>query len=234
MHPSPGYSNINGVNLGNLHRCVTMQNALDKHKQVIMMESHDLSSEQQNEDKRFREQLVDKGEHGRRVSLLGHAFVILSPGIPMLFQGDEVDLWSEAGNEKDMYPFWFDQSKPEGERYRSSLDGLRQASKNSEYYVEISRLISIRKRFLGWGVAEYDAELSDEDRKVLVIKRTCGNDGGTEPKLVVYNLSNKGHELQLNGTYDVVYASGDQKAEGVEVLNLRPFQVCVCVPLGGA
>lgn len=151
----------------------------DCFSRIIYTESHD---ETANGKTRVSEEITP-GDPSNwfaiKRSMLGLAFVLTAPGIPMLFQGQ---LKNEGG--------WFSDQQPIDWEGAKSNIGLVQLAAD---------LINLRKN--KWGISKgltgqfCSVLLNDNERKIFVFHRYSEDEAGV---IVALNFSNQHHEVEMN------------------------------------
>lgn len=144
----------------------------DPFQRVVYVESHD---EVANGRARLTNEIAPQDETGwasRKRSLLGAALVCTAPGIPMLFQGQEL-----------LEDRWFSDEDPLDWSRRDEFEGIYAAYRD---LVRLRRNLDGHTR--GLSGSHVDVLAEDDDAKLLVVHRWA--DGGAgDSTVVAYTLS---------------------------------------------
>lgn len=167
-----------GRDMYELEKALLFKFREDCFSRIIYTESHD---ETANGKTRVSEEIVP-GDPSNwfavKRSMLGLAFVLTAPGIPMLFQGQ---LKNEGG--------WFDDQQPIDWNGLASNEGLIQMSTD---------LIALRRNLSGYSTGLTgqfcSVLLNDNERKLFAFHRNAENETGV---IVAFNFSNQQSEVEL-------------------------------------
>lgn len=191
---------------------------------VVYVESHD---EVANGKARLAEEIapgnVDKDYFARQRSVIGAALTLTAPGIPMLFQGQEL-----------LEDMWFDDQDPIDWTRLEKFPQLNKAYKT---------LINLRKTAAGLSAEQVTFVHQDDDNKILVYRREP-HQKGEGSILVLINFKNNRHEdYQLddinpqhwqcvfnwhNGYHEPENFSFTDKDDGHKTtLTIEPYQVLI-------
>lgn len=146
----------------------------DAFQRVIFTESHD---EVANNKSRVPEEIAPGDSdnwYAKKRSILGAVLVFTSPGIPMIFQGQEM---LEGGYFKDTEPL--------------SWDLLTQFSGIQQLYGDLISLRQNRKGFTKGLTGQHTDILSLNDEKNVIAYHRYENKGSGDSVVVVINLSDK-------------------------------------------
>jgi 1,4-alpha-glucan branching enzyme len=154
-----------------VEKALTRQYSGDSLSRVVYVESHD---EVANGSARLAEEIapgnVDKDYFARQRSAIGAALTLTAPGIPMLFQGQEL-----------LEDLWFDDKDPIDWSRKQQFPQLHKA---------YTRLISLRIEHPSLQSAHLNITHMDHQNKVLAYQRGEQKDG-LEPLLVIINFKNQ-------------------------------------------
>jgi 1,4-alpha-glucan branching enzyme len=176
-----------------VEKALTRQYSGDSLSRVVYVESHD---EVANGSARLAEEIapgnVDKDYFARQRSAIGAALTLTAPGIPMLFQGQEL-----------LEDLWFDDKDPIDWARKDQFPQLHQA---------YTTLISLRVHHSSLHGDELNITHMDHDNKVLAYKRnkSVTNEDdingqvneGDETLLVVINFKNQRLDHYILADFD--------------------------------